>query len=224
MEESLGSALTTLIPLALVVALSPLTVIPAVLVLHSSKPRPTSLAFLAGWVVGLVGLTVVFIEASSLAGGEQHTRPAWMSWVRIILGAALIVFGVYRFVTRHRHTEQPRWMRPFAKLTPGRAGLTGVAVAVVRPEVLALVATAGLEIGAGGLSTAGAWTCGVLFIAVAASTVAIPVLAYAIAGERLDPTMARIKDWMDRNLGAMEAVVLVVIGLMVIEKGISSLS
>lgn len=219
----MGAALTTLIPLALVVALSPLTVIPAVLVLHTPRPRPTGLAFLGGWVAGLIALTLVFIEASSLAGGEQHTRPAWISWVRVLLGAALIVFGVYRFLTRHRHTEQPRWMRPFAKLTPGRAGVTGLAVAVVRPEVLVLVATAGLEIGAGGLSAADSWISGVLFIAVAASTVAIPVLAYAFAGERLDPTMARIKYWMDRNQGAMEAVVLVVIGLMVIEKGINAL-
>ena len=44
--------LTELIPLALVVALSPLSIIPAVLVLHTPRPRPTGLAFLpAGWSV-----------------------------------------------------------------------------------------------------------------------------------------------------------------------------
>jgi hypothetical protein len=46
-----GSVLTELIPLALVVALSPLSIIPAVMVLHT--PRPTGLAFLAGWLIGL---------------------------------------------------------------------------------------------------------------------------------------------------------------------------
>ena len=51
-----GSVLTELIPLALVVALSPLSIIPAVLVLHTPRPRPTGLAFLVGWLVGLAGV------------------------------------------------------------------------------------------------------------------------------------------------------------------------
>ena len=51
-----GSVLTELIPLALVVALSPLSIIPAVLVLHTPRPRPTGLAFLAGWLLGLAGV------------------------------------------------------------------------------------------------------------------------------------------------------------------------
>jgi len=40
-------------PLALVVALSPLSIIPAVLVLHTPRPRPTGLAFLVGWLSDL---------------------------------------------------------------------------------------------------------------------------------------------------------------------------
>ena len=70
--------LTELIPLALVVALSPLSIIPAVLVLHTPRPRPTGLAFLAGWLIGLAALTAVFIEVSSLLGGldtsHRHGR------------------------------------------------------------------------------------------------------------------------------------------------------
>ena len=46
--------LTELIPLALVVALSPLSIIPAVLVLHTPRPRPTGLAFLVGWLLGIL--------------------------------------------------------------------------------------------------------------------------------------------------------------------------
>jgi hypothetical protein len=114
-------------------------------------------------------------------------------------------------------------MRPFATMTPVRGAVTGVAVAVVRPEVLVLVATAGLEIGTAGLSDANSWLSGVIFLAIAVSTVAIPVLAYAFAGDRLDDAMTRLKDWMERNHGAMEAAVLVVIGLMVLHKGFSAL-
>ena len=69
MTAGWASELTELIPLALVVALSPLSIIPAVLVLHTPRPKPTGLAFLVGWVVGLAVLTAIFVEVSSLLGG-----------------------------------------------------------------------------------------------------------------------------------------------------------
>ena len=92
MSGNWGSVLTELIPLALVVTLSPLSIIPAVLVLHTPRPRPTGLAFLVGWLAGLTVLTAIFVEISSLLGGLDKA-PSWASWVRIAVGAALVVFG-----------------------------------------------------------------------------------------------------------------------------------
>lgn len=71
------SVLTGLVPLALVIALSPLSVIPAVLVVHSPQPRPSSLAFLGGWLLGLAVVTAVFVAASGALGGLSTTSPAW---------------------------------------------------------------------------------------------------------------------------------------------------
>src|SRR3979409_617922 len=54
MLGSWAAVLGQLIPLALVVALSPLTIIPAiVLVLQSDRARATGLAFLSGWLLRL---------------------------------------------------------------------------------------------------------------------------------------------------------------------------
>jgi len=220
--DNWASVLTKLIPLGLVIALSPITVIPAVLVLHAPRPRPAGLAFLAGWVLGLVALTAAFVGASDLLGGLHQAPPRWASWLRVVLGSALIVFGIYSWLTRHRHTKTPAWLRSFSKLTPVRAGVTG-AVLVIRPEVLILCAAAGLAIGTGGLSAAGAWTSGAVFIVVSASTVAIPILGYVGAGDRLDETLERLKVWMEDNHGAMMAVILVVIGLIVVYNGIRAL-
>ncbi|HEY9304477.1 MAG TPA: GAP family protein, partial [Mycobacterium sp.] len=193
MTGSWGSVLTTLIPLGLVIAISPLSVIPAVLVLQAPHPRPTSLAFLGGWVLGLVALTAIFVASSGALSGLRQSPPTWASWLRVVIGLALIGFGIYRWLTRHGHTESPRWMRSFATLTPPRAGITGAVLVVVRLEVLIMCALAGLAIGSSSLSIAGDWITGAIFLAVAASTVAIPVLAYAGAGHRLDDSMARIK-------------------------------
>src|ERR1700682_5399706 len=120
MSANWGSVLTELIPLALVVALSPLSIIPAVLVLHTPRPRPTGLAFLVCWMARLAVLAGVFVEVSSLSGGLDKA-PSWASWVRVVVGAALIVFGVFRWLTRKRSAHSPAWMRSITTATPARA-------------------------------------------------------------------------------------------------------
>jgi Sap, sulfolipid-1-addressing protein len=220
---SWGSVLTGLIPLALVIAISPLSIIPAVLVLQAPRPRPSSLAFLAGWLFGLAALTALFVVGSGVLGGMHKSPPTWASWLRVALGSALIVFGIYRWLTRHRHTESPAWMRSFATISPTRAGITGLALVVVRVDVLIMCLVAGLAIGTSQLSAAGELVCAAFFVAVSASTVAIPVLAYAGAGHRLDDTLARLKDWMEKNNAALLAAILVLIGLMVLYNGIHAL-
>jgi hypothetical protein len=221
--ESWGSVLGALIPLGLVIALSPLTVIPAVLVLQAPRPRPSGLAFLAGWVLGLAALTALSVAASGMLGGLHKSPPTWASWLRVILGAALILFGIYRWLTRHRHTESPAWMRSFATITPARSAITGAALAAIRPDVLLICIPAGLAIGGSGMDVADDWIAAAFFVAIAASTVAIPILAYAAAGHRLDDAMARLKDWMDKENAALLAAILVVIGLMVLYNGVHAL-
>jgi Sap, sulfolipid-1-addressing protein len=220
---SWGSVLTTLIPLALVIAVSPLTIIPAVLVLQAPRPRPTGLAFLGGWLFGLAALTAAFVAGSGALEGLRKSPPTWASWLRVVLGLALIAFGIYEWLTRRRHTESPKWMRSFTTLTPARAGITGLVLVVVRLEVLIMCALAGLAIDSGGLSMAANWITATVFVAVAASTVAVPVLAYAGAGDRLDDSMARLKDWMERNNAALLAAILFLIGLIVLYHGVHAL-
>ena len=215
--------LTGLVPLGLVISLSPLTVIPAVLVLQAPRPRPSGLAFLGGWLLGLAALTALSVTASGVLGGLDKSPPPWASWLRVVLGSALIAFGIFRWLRRHGHTESPAWMRSFATITPARAGVTGTALAVLRPDVSLICVPAGLAIGASGLGASGDWVAAAFFVGIAASSVAIPILAYAAAGHRLDDALARLKEWMDRNNAALLAVVLVVIGVMVLYNGIHDL-
>jgi cadmium resistance protein CadD (predicted permease) len=49
------------------------------------------------------------------------------------------------------------------------------------------------------------------------------VLAYAVSGDRLERPLARLKDWMERHNAALVAVILVVIGVLVLYKGIHAL-
>ena len=49
------------------------------------------------------------------------------------------------------------------------------------------------------------------------------MLAYLVAGERLDAPLTRLKDWMEAQHATLVAAILVVIGLMVLYKGIHGL-
>ncbi|VEG51365.1 Protein of uncharacterised function (DUF2910) [Mycolicibacterium aurum] len=224
MSGTWGSILTELIPLALVVALSPLSIIPAILVLHTPRPKPTGLAFLAGWVLGLAVLTGVFLELSNLIGGIGTEPPSWASWLRIVVGAALIVFGVYRWATRTKSEHMPGWMTRMSTLTPAKAGVTAVVLTVVNVKVLLICAAAGLAIGSSGINTPAVWAAEVWFVVIAASTVALPILGYAVSGDRLDPALNRLKAWMERQHATLVAAILVVIGLLVLYKGIHALT
>lgn len=223
MVTSLGSALSRLIPLALVIALSPLSIIPAVLVLHAPKPRPSGVAFLTGWLASLAATTAIFVAASGGLAFLHRSPPTWASWVRVGLGAALVAFGIYRWATRRSHSEMPGWMRSLENVTPARAAFFGALLAVVRPEVLLASAAAGLTIGGPDLGVTGSWTAAVIFVVTAASSVAIPIVAYVAAGDRLDEPLTRLKNWMDQHNAVLVAAVLVLIGLLVLYHGIHAL-
>jgi threonine/homoserine/homoserine lactone efflux protein len=215
--------LTELIPLALVIALSPLSIIPAVLVLHTPRPKPTGWAFLAGWLLSLTALTGIFVEVSNLLGGLREKPPSWASWLRIAIGAALIAFGIYRWLTRKRAAHTPKWMSNLTTIAPHKAAVTAVVLALVNPKVLFICAAAGLAIGSAGLGTTHAWVALAWYVAVAGSTVALPILAYAVSGDRLDEPLRRLKDWMERQHATLVAAIFVVIGLLVLYKGIHGL-
>ena len=223
MNAGWGSVLTELIPLALVIALSPLSIIPAVLALHTDRPRPTGLAFLAGWLLGLATLVSLFVVASDLVGSLDKP-PGWASWLRIVVGAALIVFGGYKWATRKKSEHSPAWMRKLSGLTPGRAVVTAAVLAVVNPKVLFICIAAGLAIGTAGVGVTHAWLAMIYFVLIAGSTVILPVLAYAVSGERLAAPLTRLKEWMERQHATLVAAILLVIGVMVLYKGIHGLA
>jgi threonine/homoserine/homoserine lactone efflux protein len=218
------AAFGQLIPLALVVAMSPLTIIPAiVLVLQSARARATGLAFMAGWLIGLALTTAVFVQVPRLLDGLNRPAPTWAAWVRIAVGIALVAFAAWRWLTRHRVTKQPAWVNRLGRLTPAGAGAVGVGLILVNPKVLVVNAAAGLVIGTAGLGAPGATLAVAYYTVIAGSTVLLPILAYAVAGQRVDHQLERIKHWMERQHAVLMAGFLAVVGVLLVYTGIRAL-
>lgn len=217
------ATLTELVPLALVIAISPLSIIPGILMLHTPRPRPTSLAFLVGWVLGIATVTGAFVGGTQVAG-DTETAPTWAPWVRIVIGAALIAFAIYRWSGRHRAAHTPKWMAALTSIGPRRAFVTGALLSVANIKGFAMCAAAGVAIGTAALGRAGAWQAVAVFTALASSSVALPVLAYLVAGEQLDEPLDRLKAWMERNHAELIAAILAVIGVALLYEGIRALA
>lgn len=210
-----------LVPLALVVALSPVSIIPAVvLVLHTDHPKPTGLAFMAGWLAGLAALTTMFVQVPHLIDGFGRESPPRAPWLRIAIGALLIALAVGRWLTRDRKTRPPALLDRLRRITPASAALIGLGLVVANPKALVMNAAAGLIIGTTAMGVS-IWLAA-FYTALAGSTVIAPVLAYAVAGQR-DAQLERVRDWMQREHAAVTAVILLVVGVLLAYTGIRAL-
>ena len=191
------------------------------LVLHTDHPRPTGLAFMAGWLVGLAALTVVFVQVPHLVDGTGESPP-WMPWVRITIGALLIVAAVGRWLTRSRTTRPPAFLDRLGKITPAGAAVIGFGLVLANPKVLVMNAAAGLIIGTAAVGAA-VWIAVAFYTVLAGSTVIAPILAYVVAGARVDPALGRVRDWMAREHATVTAAILLVVGVLLTYTGIRAL-
>lgn len=222
----MGSVIGEILPLALGVAISPIPIIAAILMLLSPKARVTSVGFLVGWVVGIVVAVTAFTLISSVLpeSGGDDSKPI-QGMIQLLLGIGLLVLALGQWRGRPRSGEEPalpKWMQAIDTLSfPVALGL-GFLLSAVNPKNLLMSAGAGVDIGDASLSVAE--TIGVIavYTLIAASTVLIPVVGYLIAAEKLRAPLDALRVWLAKENGVIMAVLLLVIGVTLIGKGIAS--
>src|SRR5215213_11714701 len=84
-----------ILPLALGVAISPVPVMAAILMLLSSNAKGTSVGFLLGWVAGIVvAVTAFTLLASVLPEQDADASNPTAGWIKIGLGVLLLLMAV----------------------------------------------------------------------------------------------------------------------------------
>ncbi len=99
-----------------------------------------------------------------------------------------------------------------------------MALSAVNPKNLVLCLGAGTTIGAARLSGGGEVVAVVVFTLIAASTVAVPMIGYLAARDRMAGPLASLRDWLEQNNATVMAVLLLVIRVVLLGKGIGGLS
>ena len=222
MNEVIGD----LLPLAVGVAISPVPIIAAILMLLAAKGGGASAGFLLGWVTGIAVATGVFTALAGAGFGGSGEPSDVLSWIKITLGVLLLLLATRQWRARPTSGAEaalPGWMAAMDTFTLPKAVGLGFALAAVNPKNLLMCIAAGAVIGSGGLSGGAQVIVVAGFTMLAASTVAIPVVAYALARERLRGPLDELKEWLQAHNAAVMGVVMLVLGSVLIGKGIGGL-
>jgi len=220
----MGAVIGEILPLAVGIAISPIPIIAVILMLLSPRAKGASVGFMIGWVVGIIVAVVVFTLLSSVipqSGGEPSMTSAI---IKIIFGALLLFLALRQWRGRPAKGEQavmPKWMSAIDSMTAGKAMGLGFLLSAVNPKNLILAVSAGLIIGGAGLTLGQAAVAIAIFVVLAACTVIIPVIGYLIASARLAGPLDRLRGWLVENNATIMAVLLLVIGVVLIGKGIA---
>lgn len=193
-----------------------------ILLLLTPRASANAGAFLGGWAGGILAGTTAFVLLETVIE-KFDEPPTWMSWVRVVLGAALVLLGVRQWLARREEKPAPAWMESLGSATPRSAARLGVLLSLANPKILLFSAAAGMIIGASTTSPGESVVVVVLFTLAGSVTVALPLLAHLLLGDRATAPLQRADTWLTDHNATIMAVVLLVIGAMVLVKGVSGL-
>jgi threonine/homoserine/homoserine lactone efflux protein len=223
----MGQVVGDLLPLSVGVAISPIPIIAVILMLLAPRAGGTSTGFLVGWIVGIAGSTTLFLLlAGTLDQGGSGEPSATVSWIKLVLGVLLLVLAAGQWRSRPKPGETPalpKWMTAIDGFTAGKAVGLGFLLSAVNPKNLLMCVAAGTTIAAGGIATGQVVASVAIFTVLAASTVAVPVVAYAIGRKRMAGPLESLHTWLTAHNGAVMATLLLVIGVVLIGKGLGGL-
>lgn len=222
----MGAVIGDILPLAVGVAISPIPIIAAILMLLSPRARVTSVGFLLGWVAGIVIAVTVFTLLSSVlpAGDDDDSNPV-RGVVQLVLGVLLLLLALRQWRGRPKGDKEPalpKWMQAIDQVTFAKALGLGFLLSALNPKNLLLAAAAGTDIGTADLDTGSIVVVIAVFSLIAASTILVPVVGYLIAADRLKAPLAALRGWLAKENAVIMAVLLLVIGANLIGKGIGA--
>ena len=222
----MGSVIGDFLPVAVAVAASPVPIIAVILILFTPKARTNSVAFLFGWLLGLIVVGSVVLIAGDFASDDSGESTA-SGVVKLVLGLVFLLLAVRNWRSRPKEGEDPEmpgWMATIDDFGAGKSAGIAAVLSGVNPKNLALTVAAAATIAAAGLTTGEQIGAFAVFVAIASITVAAPVLVYLIMGERVEDGLNSLKEWLVANNNTVMAVLFVVFGAKLLGDGISILS
>lgn len=223
----MGEAIGQVLSLGVGVALSPLAIVAAVLLLSTPRGRLAGSAFLLGWIAGLTAAVAVVLLISGGANASEGGEPAsWVNVLKLVLGGLLLLVALRRWRGRPRggaEAPMPGWMQTIDRFTPARAAGLAVLLSALNPKNLLLAVGAAAAISQTGVPAGEQAIALATFVLIGAAGPGAPVVIYLTVGERSQRMLDELRAWMATNNPAIVAVLCLLIGAKLIGDGISGL-
>jgi threonine/homoserine/homoserine lactone efflux protein len=223
-----GHALGNVLPLAIAIAVFPVPIIAAVLVVGSDRGLAKGLAFVLAWCAGLAIVGVLVLLLGGVADASEGGEPAtWVSWLLLGLGLLCLAGAAKQWRSRPGPGEEPPvpgWMRKVDDFTITKAAGAGFALTALNPKNVLLTVAAAAEIAELGLPAGQEVAVLAVFVVVASAGVLTPVVLAVVLGDRSRGLLDGLKGWMARYNATIMSVLFVLIGAKLIGDAVSGLS
>jgi len=224
----MGQAIGGSLPMAVGIALSPIPIIAVVLMLTSRKARINGPAFVLGWLLGLGIVGAIVLTLAGSGGASTSGSPAsWVSWVKIVLGALLLLVAARQFRSRphgDQAPQMPKWMATIDKTTPAAAVGLAAVLSGANPKNLLLAVGGAATIAQTGIPGGQQAIAYLILALIGTLGVGIPVVIYFAMGTRSETLLAGLKDWMSAHNAVIMSVLCLIIAAKLIGDAISGLT
>lgn len=215
-----------ILPLALVVTISPINVIPVILLLFTKRPLVNASCFLAGFIAGVAAVLIACVaiaEAVNLSPSSGHST--WVAVLKLALGVYLVVAAVRKFRGRPRTGEDgamPKWMDGITAFRRGKSLGAGLALGAGNPKNVVVGLAAAVTIASVSLSSGQQVGAIAIYVFVAALGVAAPILVTVFLGDRSHEVLDGWKAWLGQNNAAVMSVLFLIFGVVLIAQAIGA--
>lgn len=220
-------AIGDLLPSALGVAISPVPIIAVILMLGTPQAKSNGPAFAAGWVAGLVIVSVVVLTLASGASDPDSGTATGVNWFQVVFGLVFLGLAARQWKSRPRgdgEPEMPKWMAAIDTFSPGKSLGLGALLSGVNPKNLALTAAAAASIAQADLSGGNAAIAVGAFVVLASLTVVGPVAFYLVAPAKASGVLMTVKDFLGVHNAAIMITLFVVLGVKLLGQGLGAVA
>ena len=221
----MGPALGDVLPLAVAIAIFPVPIIAAVLLVGSDRGTAKGLVFVVAWCAGLVGVGALVLgfggAADASEGGE---RAPWVNVLLLVLGLVALAAAIGQWRGRPSpggEAEPPGWMRTVDDFTIRRAGAVGLALTALNPKNVLLTVAAAAEIAGAGLRAGQQVAVLLAFVLLASAGVLTPLVLTLALGARSRGMLDGLRAWMARYNAVIMTVLLLLIGAKLVGDAVS---
>jgi len=221
------SLILTVLGLGFAIALcSPVSVVTVIVLLSMPSGRRRGIAFVVGWLLAIVligGVTVFVLHGQDFS--SHHTTPSKTASVVEALVGLLVLLASARAYRRQRGkrmeaatAETPAWLNRLDRTNWLLAVLAGAFMLTY-----SLTIAAAAEILKANVSTTDSLLAFVVFTVASITTIVAPIVFVLTKPERSAETLERWRRWLLGNSRTVGLIALMVIGALLVVRGIHDL-